>query len=95
MTEAFTLARVRLDDAYRALVAALEACDDPYKAFELATEAGELLRALAEDAAHQRALTVRRIFHAEELSLLELGDRICVSKGRAAQLLAAAEQTGA
>jgi len=91
----YALAKVRLKDAYAALIAALDACEDPYEAYALVTEAGDLLRALAEDIAHQRALSVRRIYAAEELTLLELGDRLSMSKGRADQLLKAAEKTGA
>jgi hypothetical protein len=91
-TQAVASALADIDRAFKAAAAAIEADRDPTRAFRLATELTEALRARTNDSANLRVLAATRTFEAERLSLSGLADRIGVSKARAAQIISSAKR---
>lgn len=75
---------------YAAGRAAIEATEDPRRAFTLATEFRDKIDELVGSAAELRAQTVERVWESEQLSLAALAKRIGVSKSRADQFIQAA-----
>lgn len=73
--------------AYADAVAALRAMRDPERHFARATGLGDALRDLVSKSTDERAIAAERILEAESLSLTALGERISMSKQRAAQLV--------
>lgn len=76
-----------LAEAFSRSIEAIGQIANPHRAFECATELADVSRDQAKKAADLRALSVDRIWTAEELSLAALAGRIGVSKARADQLL--------
>lgn len=72
--------------AWADVVTALRQVEDPQQQFARATELGDVLRRLVSESTDERALAAERIADAESLSLTALGQRISMSKQRAAQL---------
>lgn len=72
--------------AWADVVTALRRVEDPQAQFARATELGDVLRKLVSESTDERALAAERIADAESLSLTALGQRISMSKQRAAQL---------
>lgn len=72
--------------AWADVVTALRQVEDPQAQFARATELGDVLRRLVSESTDERALAAERIADAESLSLTALGQRISMSKQRAAQL---------
>ncbi|HEX3957778.1 MAG TPA: hypothetical protein VHZ03_14265 [Trebonia sp.] len=72
--------------AWADVVTALRRVEDPQQQFARATELGDTLRRLVSESTDERALAAERIADAESLSLTALGQRISMSKQRAAQL---------
>jgi hypothetical protein len=77
--------------AYIRAVAAIEATEDPQRAFELASGLRDAVDTLVGEAAELRAQMAYRVYKAEEISLATLATRLSVSKARADQFIRSAK----
>lgn len=80
-----------LRDAYERAARATEKISEPQQAYERASELRDLCDELVGDAATLRARMAYRIYKSEEMSLMDLADRISVSKARADQFVRTAK----
>lgn len=76
--------------AYRQAASEIQSLEDQELAYESATQLADRLRDMADQAAQIRAASAARIQQAEGLSLMQLAERLGLSKARASQLVQAA-----
>jgi hypothetical protein len=88
----FPAARTAFGAAWHRLLAAIHATRDPQQRFDRATETGEQVAKLRNEAATERADAALGIKDAEDLSLTALGDRISTTKQGAWRLTSKARK---